>query len=307
MRVCFLDHGTTLGGGQIMAARVIPELRRLGYDVDAFVGCDLIDGEPIPTTIRGLRRIMRGYDVVYANTARTAIAAAMQSVPFLWHKHLPETTWVQRKFVAPRAAQIISVCGLGAPTNAHVIYNGVPAMQAAPAADLPDGPKVLLLGRVEEEKGHDLAIAAFDRMETKATLVVAGPGDWYLPQDERVCFLGLRRDVPALLAGCDVLLNASRFDEGAPLVVLEAQRAGIPIVATRVGGTPEIVLDGRTAFLVPPEDPAAMAIALDRALALDRVQWAADGKQHADRFTIERCAAQIADVLAQCVREEATP
>ena len=299
MKICFLDHGTTLGGGQIMAARVIPELRKRGWQVDAFVGCSQIEGEPIPTTIRGLRRIMRGYDLVYANTARTAIAAATTNIPFLWHKHLPNHSWVQTHFVAPRAAAIVSVCGMGAPEKAHVIYNGVPDMKAAPAEDLPSGKKVLLLGRVEHEKGHDLAVEALDRMETDATLVVAGPGEWYLPHDDRVCFLGLRRDVPALLAGCDVLLNASRFDEGAPLVVLEAQRAGIPIVATRVGGTPEIVVDGKTAFLVPMEDAESMARALDKALAVDRAAWKAQGREHADQFTIEHCADQIAEVIEE--------
>ena len=130
---------------------------------------------------------------------------------------------------------------------------------------------------------------------------MAGPGEWYLPHDDRVCFLGLRRDVPALLAGCDVLLNASRFDEGAPLVVLEAQRAGIPIVATRVGGTPEIVVDGTTAFLVPMEVAESLARALDKALALDRATWMAQGREHADQFTIEHCSEQIAEVIEDCV------
>lgn len=305
-RILLLDHGRTFAGGQVMAARLLPGLRERGFRIDALAGCPEIGGGPIPRTVRGLRRAMRGYDLVYANTARTALAAATTTRPFLWHKHLPETTWLQR-LMARRAVRVISVARCGAPPGDHVrvVHNGVPAMVARPAPDLPPGPKVLLLGRFEREKGHDLALAALDRMEIRATLVCAGAGRWYLPGHPRCRVLGFRRDVAALLAGCDVLLNASRFDEGAPLVVLEAQMAGLPIVATRVGGTPEIVLDGQTAFLVPPEDPGAMARALDRALCVDREQWAWQGREHARRFTLDACTDAVAEVLRECLGEKA--
>ena len=302
MKILMLDHGETMAGGQIMFARLLPRLRER-FRIDALVGCPLIQGNPIPKTYRGLRKAMRGgYDLIYANTARTAIAAATTGRPFLWHKHLPESTFVQR-IAARRARRVISVCKLGAPPGDHVrvIYNGVPPQTAEPATDLPAGRKVLLLGRVEREKGHDLAVEAIERMETDATLVVAGPGDWYLPESDKVAFLGLRRDVPRLLAACDVLLNASRFDEGAPLVVLEAQMAGLPIVATRVGGTPEIVREGETAFLVPREDAGAMAAALDRALAVDREQWASAAAEQSKQFTIEACAERVAAVIEECL------
>ncbi|MHC4133678.1 MAG: glycosyltransferase family 4 protein [Planctomycetota bacterium] len=303
MKILLLDHGTTMAGGQVMAKRLLPRLRdRVGFDIDALVGRPEIGGDPIPTTYRGLRRAMRSYDLVYANTARTAIAAATTNRPFLWHKHLPQSTWVQR-LAARRARRVISVARCGAPEGDHVrvIYNGVPEMEPAPANGLPPGRKVLLLGRVEREKGHDIAVAALDRMRTDAKLIVAGPGDWYLPHRDDVVLLGFRNDVAGLMGACDVLLNVSRFDEGAPLVVLEAQMAGLPIVATRVGGTPEIVLDGQTAFLIPKENPDAAAAALDRALAVDREQWRARGRDHARRFTIDACADAVAAVIRECV------
>jgi glycosyltransferase involved in cell wall biosynthesis len=307
VRILILDHGRTMAGGQVMAARLLPLLRER-FAIDALAARPEIGGGPIPATWRGLRRAMRGYDLVYANTARTAIAAASTGRPFLWHKHLPATTWVQR-LVARRARRVISVCRKGAPPGPHVrvIYNGVPPMEAAPATGLPPGPRILLLGRVEPEKGHDLAVAALDRMAVPATLLVAGPGDWTLPPHPRVALLGWRDDVPALLRASDVLLNASRFDEGAPLVVLEAQMAGLPIVATRVGGTPEVVLDGVTAFLVPKEDPAAMAAALDRALAVDRARWREQGRDHARRFTLAACAEAVAEVIAECLAPSPAP
>ncbi len=300
-RILFLDHGRTMGGGQVMAVRLLPLLRER-FRIDALAARPEIGGAPIPATLRGLRKAMRGYDLVYANTARAAIAAATTGRPFLWHKHLPETTWVQR-LVARRARRVISVARCGAPPGEHVriIYNGVPDMEAPPATGLPAGRRILLLGRIEREKGHDVAVAALARMRTRAKLLVAGPGDWYLPPCEDVRLLGYRDDVAALLAAADVLLQASRFEEGAPLAVLEAQMAGVPVVATRVGGVPEIVEEGVTAFLVPKEDPRAMAEALDRALALDRVRWKEQGRAHASRFTLDACAEAVAGVVGECL------
>jgi glycosyltransferase involved in cell wall biosynthesis len=284
-----------------MAARLLPLLRARGLAIDALVGRPEIGGGPIPATYRGLRRAMRGYDLVYANTPRTAIAAATTGRPYLWHKHSPALTWAQR-IAARRARRVISVVRCGAPEGAHVrvIHNGVPPMAAVPAR-LPEGRRILVLGRVEREKGHDVAVAALRRMRTRARLVVAGPGTWFLPNDDDVLLLGYREDVPALLAAADVLLLPSRCDEGAPLAVLEAQMAGVPVVATRVGGVPEVVLDGTTAFLVPKEDPAAMAEALDRALAVDRAAWARAGRAHALRFTLDACADAVAGVIGECL------
>lgn len=302
MRILLLDHGTTMGGGQVMARRLLPRLRDRGFEIDALVGRPEIGGDPIPTTYRGLRKAMRGaYDLIYANTPRTALAAATTGRPFLWHKHHPASTWMQ-SLAARRARRVISVARCGAPQGDHVriIHNGVPEWEPAPANGLPPGRKVLLLGRIERAKGHDIAVAALDRMRTDAKLIVAGPGEWFLPPRDDVVLLGYRDDVAGLMGACDVLLNVSRRDEGAPLVVLEAQMAGLPIVATRVGGTPEIVVDGQTAFLIPSENPDAAAVALDRALAVDREQWKARGRDHARRFTIDACADAVAAVIREC-------
>ncbi len=300
-RILLLDHGKTMGGGQVMAARLLPLLRER-FPIDALAARPEIPGAPIPEGYRGLRRAMRGYDLVYCNTPRTALAAATTGRPFLWHKHSPGTTWAQR-IAARRARRVISVTRRGAPGggNVRVIHNGVPPMDALPARDLPPGPKILVLGRLHPEKGHDVAVAALRRMRTRATLLVAGPGDWYLPDREGVLLLGYRGDVASLLVTADVLLQPSRCEEGAPLSVLEAQMAGTPVVATRVGGVPEIVEEGVTAFLVPKEDPAAMAEALDRALAVDRVRFREQGRAHASRFTLAACADAVAGVIEECL------
>lgn len=306
-RILLLDHGTTMGGGQVMAARLLPLLRER-FPIDALAARPEIGGGPIPEDYRALRRAMRGYDLVYANTPRTGLAAATTGRPFLWHKHSPGSTWAQR-IMARRARRVISVTKRGAPGggNVRVIPNGVPDVTSAPAPGLPEGPRILVLGRLHPEKGHDVAVAALARMRTRATLLVAGPGEWRLPMSERVLLLGYRPDVPALLAAADVLLQPSRCEEGAPLSVLEAQMAGVPVVATRVGGVSEIVEEGVTAFLVPKEDPAAMAEALDRALAVDRARWREEGRAHARRFTLEACADAIAGVIEECLSALPSP
>jgi glycosyltransferase involved in cell wall biosynthesis len=76
-----------------------------------------------------------------------------------------------------------------------------------------------------------------------------------------VVFAGYREDVPALIEGCDVFCLPSHA-EGLPLVLLEAMARGKPVVATAVGGTPELVVDGETGLLVPPGDVGALAAAL---------------------------------------------
>ena len=111
-----------------------------------------------------------------------------------------------------------------------------------------------------------------------------------------VRFLGHRDDARDLLAGCDVYANSS-ISEGISLTILEAMAAGLPVVATRVGGTPEIV-DGATGRLVPSRDADAIARTLD-ALAADEALRLALGREARtrveQRFTLERMVREYRD------------
>ena len=97
-----------------------------------------------------------------------------------------------------------------------------------------------------------------DRPELEARAKTLGIAD-------RVRFLGERSDIPALLPAMDVFALSSR-EEGIPNALLEAMAAARPSVATAVGGTPEVMTDGETGWLVPPRSPEAMAAALEQAL-----------------------------------------
>jgi glycosyltransferase involved in cell wall biosynthesis len=155
-------------------------------------------------------------------------------------------------------------------------------------------------------KGHDLAVAAVDEIARTlpgVRLLIAGDGP---ARDEvarsaarlgdRARLIGHRDDIMAVLDAADVLLHPSRAD-AFPTVLLEALAAGVPIVATAVGGIPEIVQDGRTGLLVqPPFDHRAFVPLLARLLADPdlRRAIARRGRERFDEeFTADRWAARL--------------
>jgi glycosyltransferase involved in cell wall biosynthesis len=133
-----------------------------------------------------------------------------------------------------------------------------------------DGPVVLAAGRLSREKGfHVLTAGACPLLRNvpSARIVLFGEGPERSPLERQAAALGLadrfrlpgfRNDLDALLPWADVVVLPS-LTEGLPNVALEAAAAGVPVVATAVGGTPEVVVNGQTGFLVPPGDPAALA------------------------------------------------
>jgi glycosyltransferase involved in cell wall biosynthesis len=157
-----------------------------------------------------------------------------------------------------------------------------------------DGPLVGNVARLAPQKDHRTLIEAA-RLVPEAELVIVGDGELReelerLAEGLRVRFLGARDDVPELLASFDVFAFPSLF-EGLCLAVIEAQAAGVPVVATPVGGIRETVVDGETGLLVPTADPHALAAGIRRLLE-DRPAaeaMAAEAKRRVrERFSIER-------------------
>jgi glycosyltransferase involved in cell wall biosynthesis len=136
------------------------------------------------------------------------------------------------------------------------------------------GVRVGWVGRLSAEKGADVVISAFARLGPHVRLSVIGDGAERGTLDrlarrlgvrDRITWHGVVPDAGRLLAAFDVVVLSSR-SEGTPMVLLEAMAAGAPVVATRVGGIPDVVSSAE-ALLVEPEDPRALAAAITTTLA----------------------------------------
>ena len=178
--------------------------------------------------------------------------------------------------VANSAAAAAQLRREGVPARKiHTIANGVDCDTFAPAVADRSRPRrrVITVANLRREKGHDTLLAAVPqvlerRPDTEFVFVGDGPLRAELEGQvaglglgAHVTFLGERRDVAALLAESDVFVLPSR-SEACPNGILEAMAAGLPIVASRVGGIPELVVANSTGILVEPDHPDALAAAL---------------------------------------------
>ncbi len=155
---------------------------------------------------------------------------------------------------------------------------------------------MLFAGRLVRWKGVEYLIEALPEMATPSvTLWIAGSGPYQpdlealavrLGVADRVRFLGNvpRAQLIALYHAADVLAATSFVNETFGIALCEAMACARPVVASRFGGFPEVVEDGVTGYLVPPQDPAALAAALDRVLA-DPAAAAALGRAGLARVT----------------------
>jgi len=201
------------------------------------------------------------------------------------------------------------------PAKVLTVYNGIDLRRidrAAPATDLPQGrgPWIGTVGHLNPIKGHRTLIEAMPAIRARhpeAQLLLIGGGLLRESLGRRVHevglgravhFLGVRTDVPSVLKRLDLFVQPSD-SEGMSNALLEALAAARPVVATRVGGNPEVVRDGVDGLLVPPADPAAMARACGDLLA-DRARLEAFGREGRRRaealFTVERMAARMTEV-----------
>jgi glycosyltransferase involved in cell wall biosynthesis len=126
-------------------------------------------------------------------------------------------------------------------------------------------------GRLEGLKGHEFLIEAMAlclRAEPRVRCFIMGEGPLHdelagkirdLGLEGKVILAGLRQDVVELLRGADIFVLPSPIREGMPLVLAEASSVGLPLIATDVGGNPEVVSDSVNGFIVKPKDPAAIA------------------------------------------------
>ncbi len=221
--------------------------------------------------------------------------------------------------VACSRATLEHLCNLAPEIRARasVVYNGVPAPDGPPSDPPVDPPRLVCLGRLHEEKGFDVALAAVDRLAPRwprLEIVLGGEGPARADLEEmaakgrlagRVSFPGwVDPDaVHALLASATVVPVPS-IHEGFGLVALEAALAARPVVASRVEGIPEVVVDGETGLLVAPGDADALAAAIEVLLAdpaRARALGARARELAIERFGVERCVDGYVEVYERIV------
>jgi glycosyltransferase involved in cell wall biosynthesis len=219
------------------------------------------------------------------------------------------------------------LCAVSGELRQHMLREGFPAddfrvvCNGIDAGAMPDGQareraRVLLgaapglrllgaVGRLDPVKNLTLMIDAFARAarlrdDVKLMLIGDGPERARLEQHaaesgvrDRIQFLGVRHDARALMPAFDVLLNTSTT-EGQSVTILEAMAAAVPVIATSVGGTPEVVVDGETGLLVPSRSLDPLVAAIVELLAdpeRARDLGLAGRRRLEERFTLDRMVA----------------
>jgi glycosyltransferase involved in cell wall biosynthesis len=270
---------------------VADELESLGWPVHAMQEPDGLR----PGLVLRLARLFRawGADVVHAHNTKPLMycgpAARLARVPaVVYTRHGQRHQSTRRQDLLFRAAartadrlvcvshDSAALCGKDGLPAARIttIWNGIDTSKFAYSGPCPDGPAVMV-GRLSPEKDVQTLVRAAAIVRAARPgfrLHVAGDGACMpdlkavaasLGVSDVVTFLGEVRDVPALLAGASLFVLSS-LTEGISLTLLEAMARGLPVVATRVGGNPEVVADGETGLLVPAASPADLADAMIR-------------------------------------------
>ncbi|PYM88729.1 MAG: hypothetical protein DME13_01320 [Candidatus Rokuibacteriota bacterium] len=269
------------------------------------------------------------------------LAGRLAGVPVIWHARnlIHGDMWDVDRALAPLATRIIcnaeairrrfagsrgwdrSVTIINA-VDTREFHPGVPRAPFRRELGVPDAaPLVGIVGRIGLGKGHEHFVGAavrllrggvdahfaiigdplFDEDAWRADALRRAVKD--AGREDRIRFVGYRRDVPEIMRALDVLVLASDA-EPCGRVLFEAMASGTAVVATNSGGTPEIVRDGREGLLVPPRDAAALAHAIG-ALAADagvRARLGAAGVARvAAEFTIERYIARTLAVYDEAL------
>lgn len=276
-------------------------------------------------------------DLVHANSLKAdilgGIGARLAGVPVLWHvrdriadDYLPPRVakvfrWLCQwlpAFVVANSQATMDTLRLRRSTCA-VVHDGLPVEAAEAPAPALGAPIIGLVGRIAEWKGQHIfieAAAAVHRKFPHVRFLIIGSAmfgeDAYeariraladdLGLQGCVEFTGFRADIQPLIGSLTILAHASTTGEPFGQVVIEGMAAGKPVVATRGGGIPEIVVEGETGLLVPMGDAASMAEALSRLLydpELATAMGRAGRKRLLAEFTIQHTARKIEAVYRQ--------
>jgi len=252
---------------------------------------DIIHSHMFHASILGrITRILTGKPVVCTIHSEVECSHRSTSARFReWLYRITDFACARTTAVSERVRERYVRERIVPPHRIEVIDNGVNPEQFRPCSEQRKRTRAelgwqaefvwLAVGRLELAKDYPNLIQAFKKLHAESPsvrLAIAGevlvrPRIEQIIQnaglENAVRLLGLRDDVPHLLNACDALVMASAW-EGAQLVLLEASAAACPVVATRVGAAPEIVVPGRTGLLVAPSDSDSLARAMSELMEL---------------------------------------
>ncbi len=281
----------------------------------------------IPRLAQAIRRLVReeSIDLVYVNGPRLLPAAALATDRIVFHSHSLLIAGYAKRLAGlalrARNVRVIASSHFVAeplttfvpPERLQVIYNGV-ADCSTPLVSraAQDSPAIGIIGRVAPEKGHLDFLAAARHIRDASPgcrFVVCGDGqhsgDGFLERVRQAAsglqveFVAWQQDVRAVLSRLDLLVVPSRSLDATPRVIPEALSAGVPVVAYRTGGIPELLGD-QSDVLTPADDPVALGSRILEILS-DREDLRERGRiarrTYLRRFTVDRYVQEIGTVL----------
>jgi glycosyltransferase involved in cell wall biosynthesis len=295
---------------------IAADLRRLAGENDVV---QLISNHPASRLGIAMGFILAGATTPLVVVEQRATPMSDVQVPAAWAPFLPALFRQSRRRAARIVAvskenrrTLVSVYGLPEDT-VEVVYNGANLAQfaVAPAGDLrgelglsQEQPVVISVARLLPNKGHRYLVEAAPKILRRfpeAHFVLAGDGEAQtaleaqigaLGLKDRFSMLGFRQDIADVLRAGNVFVLPS-LAEGFALALVEAQAAGLPVIATDVGGAAEVITDGVNGLLIPPADAGALAQAVIRVLALDdAARWDMSDRARAtaQRFSVQAMA-----------------
>jgi len=314
------------GWGALIACQpnspLLTEARASGLPVEAVRMRSSVD---VGAVLR-LRRLIRARDVSLIHTHSSvdswlaSIAAKSLGLPVVRTRHVSIPIGRRRALVYRLADRVITsgesvrsiviaagvaperVVTISAGVDGERFHPGVSGQEVRKELGLGTAPVVGLVANVRGSKGHNIFLEAARTVlasEPDARFLIVGDGVGFDEVSRRVREMGLdpsvrltgfRRDIPEVMAALDVLVLPSIRSEAIPQVIPQALAVGTPVVASTVGGSPEVIRDGENGRLVPPGDPQTLAAAIlallrepERARAMARAGQA----MVRERYTID--------------------
>jgi len=226
-------------------------------------------------------------DLIHAHTSKAGIvgrmAASLADIPCIFTAHTwcfaEGTSWKWKaigtpleKLAARVSKRIITVSDanrdlairhrISDPDRFLTVHNGIPDCKHRAAPDSHPVPRIVMVARFSNQKAQSMLVDAVHSLTEPFRLAFVGEGPLResveqqvesLGLSDKVEFLGQRLDIPEILASADIFGLFTKW-EGFPISILEAMRAGLPVVASDVNGVREAITDGQTGFLIPPGD-----------------------------------------------------